>query len=250
MATIKDVYDFIDSIAPFDTQFSYDNAGLIIGEKSRKVTKIGVALDATDKVIEEAVKQGCDLLVSHHPIIFHAVKELSFTSPVAVAIKNNLPILSAHTNLDIATEGVNFALANKLELKDIENMGTGEEILWVGKTDRKTPEEFAEFISEKLDTMVSFAPSGKGIETVAVCGGSAGEFLYKAAEMGLDAYITGEIKHHEYLDAKRLGLSIYCAGHFETENPVVPLLAKKIKESTGIETVIIQQEKPVKYIKK
>ncbi len=247
MAKVKDIFNCINELAPFDTQFQWDNAGLIIGDMNGSVNKIGVALDATDKVIEKAVSQGCDLLVTHHPIIFNAVKAISFTSPYGLALKNSLAVISAHTNLDVAKEGVNFALANKIKLEDVKNISSGETILWVGKIKKQSPKEFAEYISEKLDTCVSYADGSKKIETVAVCGGAAGEYLYDAAKAGIDAFVTGEVHHHEYLDAKRIGISVFCAGHFETENPVVPLLAEKIREKAGVEAVIIKQERPVKY---
>ena len=244
MAKVKDIYEFINSIAPFDSQMPWDNSGLILGDMNREVTKIGVVLDATDENIEDAVKQGCDLLVTHHPIIFHAVKAIDFTSPVAVAIKYSLPVISAHTNLDIADKGVNFALANKLGLKDIQNHCSGDLMLWSGKIDKMTPEEFAAYIGKKLDGAVTYESAGKDIEKVAICGGSAGEFYANAAQMGFDAFVSGEMHYNEYLDAKRAGISVFIAGHYETENPVIELFADMIKEGTGVDCVALNWKKP------
>ena len=247
MAKVKDIYEKINEFAPFDTQFDWDNAGLIIGDLDAEVKRIGVALDATDIVIEEALLKGCDLLVTHHPVIFNPVSSIEFNSPAAVALRNRLPVICAHTNLDIAEKGVNYALVRKLELENPGNKSSGETILWTGDVKTQSADEFATYVGGKLDTVVSYADAGKPISSVAVCGGAAGEYLYDAAKAGIDAFVTGEVHHHEYLDAKRIGISVFCAGHFETENTVVPVLAGMISERTGTETIIINQERPVKY---
>lgn len=240
--TVKDVYDLIDGFAPFETQFSWDNAGLLIGSPSLPVKKIGIALDATNQVITEAVRQGCDLLVTHHPIIFEPLKSIGFDSPAANAVRNSLAVLAAHTNLDTAKEGVNSVLSEKIGLTEIQN-----DTLFIGKTEKTNADDFAKLINKALGTKTAYYDSGKEITKVAVCGGAAGEYLFEAIKLGADAFITGEIHHHEYLAAADSGISLFCAGHFETENPVIYLLKDKLQILPDIEVTIIRQDSPVKY---
>lgn len=247
MTTVKEIYDFIDSFAPFGTQFEWDNAGLLIGDAEKEVTKTAFALDATVQVIEEAAKNGCDLLVTHHPVIFTPIKSVSFHSPVAAAIKNGISVICAHTNLDVSENGVNTALLNKLGLENCGTVTVGGEVYWTGEIPEMTSAEFARFVSKKLGTPVKYSDCGNAIKKVAVCGGAAGEYLYGAAKAGMDAFVTGEVHHHEYLDSQLCGISVFCAGHFETENPVVACLEKAVREHFDIETTLINQKKPTEF---
>lgn len=247
MIKVSDVYNFIDSFAPFGSQFDWDNAGLLLGSKEQQVTRIAFALDATVQVIEDAVAAGCDLLVTHHPVIFKPLKEIDFSSPVGVAVRYSLPVICAHTNLDISSRGVNTALAEKIGLKNISTTPVNGELLWSGEISETDAASFAKTLSNSLNTAVTYSDSGKNIRKVAVCGGAAGEYLYAAADAGMDAYVTGEVHHHEYLDSARIGISVFCAGHFETENPVIPALEKMVREHFNIDTIIITQQRPAEY---
>lgn len=247
MISVNDVYSFIDSFAPFSKQFEWDNAGLLIGDSSAQVTKIAFALDATSQVIEDAARQGCNLLVTHHPVIFNPLSKIGFSSPAAVAVRNGVAVISAHTNLDVAPDGVNAALAEKLGLRDVTACLDGENIIWLGKVDAVSAPDFANKIKAALGGGVSYSDCGKMIEKVAVCGGAAGEYVYPIAAAGADAFVTGEVHHHEFLDSVPLGISVFAAGHYETENPVIPVLEKKIREHFRVPTVIINQNKPTYY---
>lgn len=247
--TVKDVFDYIDTIAPFSSQCEWDNSGFLVGDSNRQVRKIAVVLDITTDAIEKAVEMNADLIVSHHPVIFRPFK--SFTDkdlPYQLA-KKGISAICTHTPLDIAKGGVNDALASVLGFENVTSFAEEGELafLRIAEIPATSGDELAKLCSKKLSAGVRLADCGKEIKKVAICGGSAAEFMYAVAEAGCDAYITGDGKHHEFLDAVELGLTFIAAGHFETENPVVAVLAKKLEENFDAEVEIIPQTSPVTY---
>lgn len=248
--TVKDIYDFIDGIAPFSAQCEWDNSGLTVGDKNKPVKKIGVVLDITKDAVLSAKELGCDLVISHHPVIFRATKNLLADDAAFLLASNGISAISAHTSLDIAKGGVNDVLAETLGFENALSLcDDGEEsMVRAAAISPVNGEELAKTVAEKLKTGVRLADSGKIISKVAVCGGAGGDFIRAVAENGCDAYITGDISHHELLDALDLGITLIAAGHFETENPVVDSLAEKIKNEFAVEVEIIPQNSPVKYI--
>lgn len=244
----KDIYKYIDSIAPFDTQCEWDNSGLLIGSKDADIKKIGFSLDASNEIIAAADKEHCDLLVTHHPIIFNPLKKIDINSPVYNLIKSDLNIICAHTNYDKSDYGVNYILAKKLGLTDIRRLKSESDaaMCFIGEIGGINPKDFAEFVNRKLGANSMFYNANKAINTVAVCGGAGGEFIYEAAEAA-DAFVTGEVHYHQFLDAAGLSLSVYAAGHFETENPAVFSLYDKIKNEFDTECVFLKRSKPYNF---
>jgi len=244
--TVKDVFDFINSIAPFENQCEWDNSGLIVGSFDSEIKKIGVVLDITSDAVRYAAENGINLIVSHHPVIFRPVKTfLSDDIPYMLA-KNGISAICAHTSLDIAKGGVNDALAKALGFENATPLADSgdESMVRIAETNGMTADELAKLVAEKLSTGVTVADGGKEIKTVAFCGGAGADFFEKA---NCDAYITGEVKHHEYLQAIECGITLIAAGHFETENPVVSVVSNKIKDNFDCEVEIIPQKSPVKY---
>lgn len=246
--TVKDIYDFLQSIAPFDAQCEWDNSGLLVGEPSKKVNKIGVVLDITADAIEYAHKNGIELIISHHPVIFRPVKNFLDGNPAYMLAKNGISAICAHTSLDIAKGGVNDALASALGFDNVSLFSEiGETaMIRVAEINETDAESLSKLVADKLSTGVTVADGGKKITTVALCGGGGGDFCFEVAKK-CDAFITGEAKHHEFLAAKEMGLTLIAAGHFETENPVVSVLARKIKSEFDCDVAIIPQKSPVKY---
>lgn len=238
MIKVKDIFKFIDEIAPFERSMKFDNCGLLIGNTSSEVQKVLVTLDITKSVIEEACLLGANLIISHHPIIFHAIKKIEFGTLPDLICKNNIHAICAHTNLDIAEKGVNFHLAKSLGLSKLTAL-TYEENLPLGLigdlSSELNCEEFALHVKKSLECNgIRYTKLNKKIKKVAVCSGSGGEFYEEAYLKGADALVTGEIKHSQILAANQLPIMIVDAGHFKTENVIVePLkneLTKKFPE--------------------
>lgn len=232
MCKVKDIYSYIDSFAPFESQEDWDNSGFLVGEGEKEVKKILVALDVTEPVLKEAQEIGAELVVSHHPVIFGALKELHPESTACLALKMGIAVISAHTNLDVAEGGVNDCLAEALGLKKVKKCGDELGLLRIGELEKPLScEDFVEYTAKKLGVGgIKYTPAEKMIKTVAICGGSGAEFFPEAMKAGADAYVTANVKHNYFIDIKKAGFCVLDAGHFCTENVVVVPLTKKLAE--------------------
>ena len=246
---VKDIYDYLNEIAPFDTAEEWDNCGLLIGSYKREVKKIYIALDVTSSVIEEAISFGADLVITHHPLIFAPVSKVLSDSLVYKAVASGMSFIASHTCLDKADGGVNHCLAEAVGIKNLKT-SANDEFLKYGEIELCTAEEFAKKIKSALGGKVSFTDSGKTIKTVALCSGAGGDLVAEAKNMGADAFLTGEAKHHEYLYSSDFGISMFVAGHFETENIVCEYLYNSLKEKFGneIEIKVSDLKNPVNHI--
>ena len=235
MVKVKDIFQFIDGIAPFEKSMKFDNCGLLIGSIDNEVKKALVALDVTKDVIKEAANLGANLIISHHPVIFNALKKIEFESIPDLICKNNINVICAHTNLDVAEKGVNFHLAKTLGLRNLTTLAYEDDlpIGLVGNLDTElTDKEFALHVKKSLNCDgIRYTKSDKKIQKVAVCSGSGGEFYEKAYLKGADALVTGEIKHSQILAANGLPIMILDAGHFKTENVVIEPLKNELISS-------------------
>ncbi|MBQ8684485.1 MAG: Nif3-like dinuclear metal center hexameric protein [Clostridia bacterium] len=225
---IQDILTFLDTRAPFATAEEWDNPGLLVGSPSQPVNGILVALDATPGAIESALAIGANLIVTHHPVIFAPLRRLDGDSLPYRLAAAGIGLIAAHTNLDIAAGGVNDTLAACLGLEDVTVAPDG--MSRIGRL--PTPEEstaFARQVAEALDTPVRVC-GNREIRTVAVCGGGGGEFA-SALTGQVDAFVTGEVKHHQWLEANAAGLTLIEAGHYATEVPVVDTLCTWLQEA-------------------
>lgn len=237
MALVSDIYDLIDEIAPFDTAMDFDNVGILVGDRNQEVEKILVALDITNEVVNEAKFAGAQLIVSHHPVIFNGVKSIDANCVVYNMIQNGITAICAHTNLDSAANGVNKCLADALELKNLKPLSFYEAkgqkcvlgLIGALKAEMNS-KDFAVLVKNALNCNgVRYTAAEGAIKTVAVCSGSGGDLINKAVELGADAYVTGEIKHHEILIANENNICVVDAGHFKSEDVVVEPLVNFIK---------------------
>lgn len=228
MADVGKIFDALNVFCPFEVHEPWDNVGLLVGERAAEVKKAAVVLDITADAVKQAHALGAQLIVSHHPVIFNAIKRLEPSDPVYLLASFNMNAVCAHTNLDCADGGVNDVLARLLELEKVQKVHSDEAetpILRMGELEKElSPEAFAHYVGEKLGCHVRFAGSGRKIKRVLLCGGAGGEFFADAAAESCEAIVTGEIKHHEFLGAAACGVTAVEAGHFETENPVVEVL--------------------------
>ncbi len=244
MAKVKDFYDYLNSIAPFDTQEDWDNSGMLVGDMNAEVKKAAVVLDITPEEIEKAKAIGANLIISHHPVIFSPVKSVTKGSVPYELIASSVNALCCHTPLDIAEGGTNDSLA---ELLGIDVTLADDPILRLGTVEPTTAEELAEKIAKALNTKVRYADAGKKIEKIAICTGAGCSLIEAAGE--IDAFITGDASHHNFLDCVQQGITLIAAGHYETEIVVVPVLVKKLQaQFPGIEIIDIKQENPIKFI--
>lgn len=232
MITVKEIYDFLNEIAPFDSSMSYDNTGLLAGNFEKEIKKVLLSLDITNEVCCEAASIGANLIISHHPVIFKAVKSVDFKNPVANLIKNEINAICAHTNLDVAEEGVNFELARALKLSGLKAL-TFENSYPMGLVgDLEKPmncREFAQFVKGNLlCDGLRYTEARKEIKKVAVCSGSGGSLIEDVFAAGADAFVTGEIKHSDILKANSFGIQIVDAGHFKSENVIIKPLKEKL----------------------
>ena len=184
-----------------------------VGDTGRDIRSVLLTTDITTDVVDEAIMQGCDLIISHHPLLFHGLKQVCGQTPqarvVEMAIKYDIAIYSAHTNLDSVEGGINTRLADKLGISDyrlLTESGLGA----IGQLPEPMP--YADFIAYVRDTLqctyVRYTrPAKHVIQTVALCGGSGAEFIETAIEQGADVYLTADCKYHEFQDADgRIGL--------------------------------------------
>lgn len=244
MAKVKDFYGYLNSIAPFETQEDWDNSGMLVGDMDAEVKKVAVVLDITHEEIKKAKAIGADLIISHHPVIFNPIKSVTRGSVPYELVASSINALCCHTPLDIADGGTNDSLA---ELLGIEVTRTEDPILRLGTVEPTTAQELAGKIANTLNTKVRYADAGKTIKKIAICTGAGCSLIEAAGE--IDAFITGDASHHNFLDCIQAGITLIAAGHYETEIVVVPVLAKKLQaQFPDIEIIDIKQENPIKFI--
>lgn len=244
MAKVKDFYGYLNSIAPFETQEDWDNSGMLVGDMDAEVKKVAVVLDITHEEIKKAKAIGADLIISHHPVIFNPIKSVTSGSVPYELVASSINALCCHTPLDIADGGTNDSLA---KLLGIEVTRTENPILRLGTVEPTTAENLAGKIAKTLNTKVRYADAGRKIEKIAICTGAGCSLIEAAGE--IDAFITGDASHHNFLDCIQAGITLIAAGHYETEIVVVPVLVKNLQaQFPDIEIIDIKQENPIKFI--
>ncbi len=235
MITVSKVFEFLCERYPLDTACDFDNAGFLVGDKKATVNKALVCLDCDITAIAKAKELGCNLIITHHPVIFGGLKSVTEESVIYKLIKEDIAVISMHTNLDIANDGVTVKLCEALELKNIKPFVAEDGFaLRSAKADNLSPDCFAALIKEKLGFSVRYVKGSKNISRVLVCSGSGGEFLKEAIGFGFDALLTADVKHNVFIDAINSDISVFDGGHYATENvivrPLSELLQKEFKE--------------------
>ncbi len=243
MTTVKDVLNFIESIAPSYMKEDWDRVGLNCGKLNAPVTTILVALDPFEDVCQEAQEIGAELLVTHHALLWSPgfiTDETAQGKNTLFLIENNISAINAHTNLDCAPGGVNDILAAKLGLTDIsviEPKGvddTGREygLLRQGTVPQQGLYSFMETVKKALGCQkLKYVDGGKCVSRVAVGGGACASEMLQAVNAGCDTFVTSDVKYNQFWDARELGLNLIDAGHFYTENPVCVYLTEKLREA-------------------
>ncbi|MBO4885280.1 MAG: Nif3-like dinuclear metal center hexameric protein [Clostridia bacterium] len=231
-ATVGQILDIVNEIAPPELAESYDNVGLLAGHPAWPVECVLTALDLTKEVVREAEQAGAQLILTHHPVFFRGRKSIreddTEGEAVCALIRSRKALIAAHTNFDNASPGVNDALADALALKDVE---VGPHGLRVGRLIQPfAAQAFAKYVEKCLNARARlFAGENKPVSRVAVLGGAGGGFWEEALEMGADCFVTGEVRYHEALAACGQGLCLLEAGHYETEQVAIKLLADRLQ---------------------
>ncbi len=245
MTTVKNIYDYINSIAPFDTQEEWDNAGFLIGEFRKEVKKAVLCLDVTKAVAEYAKDVEADLIISHHPVIFNGIKNVKKGSAVYTCIENDIAVISAHTNFDLAESGINYNLAMRLGLNDIKQIDGS--FLAVGNLDYEMSiDDFAQFVSDTLDVSgLRYTDTEKPVKIIAVGGGACEEYIELAVQ-NADCFVTGDMKYHAMLECAENSYAVISAGHYETEHDSFIMLMDKLKALfADVEFLSANQKNPV-----
>lgn len=236
MATVLEITNYLDERIPFASKMDFDNVGLLAGETEKEVKRVICALDITDDVIEEAIEIGADLIVSHHPLIFHALKSVRSDDLVGRKIlalaKNGIAGICMHTNLDAAAGGVNDALIRALGVSDARPLGGEGAMSRIGSLTESVC--FADFLKSTKEALsangLRYIDAGRPVKTVGCCGGSGGDFLELALAAGCDVFVTADLRHDRFLAAKEYGINLIDGGHFSTENVVVPVIKTILQE--------------------
>lgn len=256
MATVIEIYRYLDGVVPFSLQMDFDNSGFLVGKGNHPVSQVLIALDITREVVDEASELGAELIISHHPIIFHPARSITDADPAGrvllALIEHGMAAICVHTNLDAIAGGVNDALAARLGLTEIEQLhsdgvapnGRPYGIGRIGTVEGISPHvpAFAARVKEVLGANgVRYVDSRRPVRRVAVGGGACADMLPEVKALGCDTFVTSDVKYHIFLDAGDMGINLIDAGHYPTENVVCPVLKDWIKRGFPELSVTVSQ---------
>ena len=255
---IKQVLSALERFAPLPLQESWDNAGLQLGLTEAEVSGALLCLDVNEAIIDEAIRKGCNLIVSHHPLLFRGLKQISGADYVQrcviKAIKHDIVIISMHTNMDNAQGGVNFKIAERLGAPVLNDSVAETEKVPLVLAELPTPMDARAFIElVKTQFGVQCAQCNallqRPVKKVAICGGAGDFLLPDAISQGADAFITGEMHYHQYFGMEQQ-IQICVIGHYQSEQFTSEIFRDIIqKECPGVRTEIAETNtNPIVYI--
>ena len=257
---VRDITSLIEAFAPLSLQESYDNSGLIVGRLDDEVHKALLAVDVTEEVLAEAVAEGCDMVITHHPIVFHAMKRFNSASVtercVEEAIRRGIALYAAHTNLDSAPQGMSWRVAEILGLKSVhvlqptDDAGAGFGV--VGELENMLPsEEFMRQVMQKfgVKAMRHSDIVKPKVGKVAICTGSGGSLIGEALASGADIYITADLKYNDFMRHEN-SIILADIGHFESEYCAIQILFDILSKKIPIFAVrkSVCSRNPVNYM--
>ena len=233
LATVNDLVELLEELMPSNLAEDWDNVGLMLGRKGKTVKRILLALDLSKEVVEQAVAQKIDLIITHHPAIFKKLKRVvdnDWQQDLLLTLaENGIAVYSAHTNLDCVSTGVNDVLAKLLKLEDTEILDDSNGLGRIGVVEETSLSEYAQVVKTALKAdYVVVGDAGKQVHKVAVCGGAGSDLIDLALAKGVDTLVTGDVKYHSAQQAVFSGLNIIDAGHQPTELPVLEKLADRL----------------------
>lgn len=236
MTKVSDIAKYFSEKIPAEMKMDFDNVGLLVGIESAKVHRVLLALDITDAVLDEAAELGAELIISHHPLFFD-LKRVSSAEPdgrkIIKMLQHGISALCLHTNFDGVDGGVNDALARALLVSPegrLETLKTSDSTEYgIGRygslSAPMSMQDYLAHVKAALKTSgIRYHSSGRDVSRVALCGGSGGEYVQRSAALGCDTLVTADVKYHQFLLARELGINLLDADHFCTENVAMPVL--------------------------
>ncbi len=241
----KDLIDQLEELAPTSYAYNWDNVGLLVGRKDKKIERVMIVLDVTDDVIEQAITENIHMIISHHPLVFGGLKRVTpedyIQRRVYSLIRHDICCYAMHTNFDVM--GMADAMADELKIQNAKVLEVTyeDEIATEGcgrygnLLKSYSLSEYAKEVKEQLglDHVLVYGQLDSLVESVAIMPGSGSDMIGKALEACVDVMITGDIKHHQGIDAVAQGLSIIDAGHYGTEKIFVPYLKEYLLRNTS-----------------
>ena len=233
LATVNDLVELLEELMPSNLAEDWDNVGLMVGRKGKTIKRILLALDLSKEVVEQAIAQKIDMIITHHPAIFKKLKRVVDNDwqqdLLLTLMENGIAVYSAHTNLDCVSTGVNDVLAKLLKLDDADILDDSNGLGRIGCVEKMTLADYAQFVKIALKAdYVIVGDAGKQVHKVAVCGGAGSDLIDLALAKGADTLVTGDVKYHSAQQAVFSGLNIIDAGHQPTELPVLDKLADRL----------------------
>jgi dinuclear metal center YbgI/SA1388 family protein len=223
---LLDVLSLLNSIAPFELAEKWDNVGLLVGDTDQEIKTAIISLDPGFDVIKKAEEEGCDLIITHHPLFIEPLKNLNLNNATALKtsmlLKAGISIVAMHTNLDMADGGVADALAQALGLSGIESKG-------LFRTGTISPVPLSDWVKTLPFKNPRITDTGRMAMRIAACPGSGMSLWREAKEAGCDTIVTGDVKYHAALEAFETGLNVVDLGHYGTESIIVKPFAERLK---------------------
>lgn len=258
LVSLNDICHLMEEIAPLNLAEDWDNVGLMLGRRSSVVKRILLALDMTEATVNQAIEHKVDLIITHHPAIFrklNCVTDNAWQQELLLRLaENGIAIYSAHTNLDCVQNGVNDALAHKLQLEDVDILDNSNGLGRIGFVEECALQDFAGFVKKQLKAdYVTVGDAGKPVHKVAICGGAGSDLIALALSLGADTLVTGDVKYHSAQEAVFSGMNIIDAGHQPTELPILEELADRLslrftERSWNVNIMVAHEELLLKSI--
>ena len=259
---IKEVLCALEQFAPLPLQESWDNAGLQVGLTETEVSGALLCLDVNEKILDEAIQKGCNLVVSHHPLLFRGLKTISDLTDVQrtvrKAIQRDICVISMHTNMDNAKGGVNFRIAQKLGLqnvqffaaKQVNGLEAGSGVI-SAFAEPMAADDFVILVKKTFGVECAQCNEllRRPVKQVAICGGAGDFLLDEALKNGADAFITGEMHYHQYFGYEQQ-IQICVIGHYQSEQFTTEVFQEIIQQTCpGVKTVIAETNtNPILYL--
>ena len=254
---LQDIINIIESVAPLSYQEDWDNSGLQVGDRNAEVNAALLTIDVTKSVVDEAIALGCDLIVSHHPLLFRGLKQITGSTPqercVLKAIQHNIAIYSAHTSMDSWMHGVSGKMAEKLGVQDYHILVESQDNVGLGVigqlSEPMSMQAFMAHVAKVFDIegagLRYVHGKGEQVQKIAICGGAGADLVNEAIAQGADVYVSADFKYHE-MQAVAGQIAVVDMDHWVSEHYTREIFEQLL--SPYIHTRVAQTDKsPVQY---